>query len=219
MLSFDTAGSGSIEEQGERDGVHRNYGSHALYDVGKILVAGGGRPAVSSANTIDINGTSPVVQDTGSMEFEHRRHRLTVLADGSVLATGGLSGSSEQVDLAAGVFRLSSGPGHRRLEHDGVDGGHAAVSLDRAAAPRRAGAVGGRRCLRALQGGGIRSEQRPIFSPPYLLTASGEPAPRPKVSSRRRRSARATAARLRCGCRTPTVGEEALMRLGAVSPG
>ena len=27
---------------GQRDAINRDYGSHAVYDIGKILVAGGG---------------------------------------------------------------------------------------------------------------------------------------------------------------------------------
>ena len=220
MLSFDTAGSGSIEEQGERDEVHRNYGSHALYDVGKILVAGGGRPAVSSANTIDINGTSPVVQDTESMEFERRQHNLTVLADGSVLATGGLSGSSEQVDLAAGVLPAelwdrtpAIGARWRRWRSRG------SITRPRCCSPtggccRRAAVSAGPARRRDTKRATPRSSPLPTCSPRAVNPRRGRRSP-----PRRRRSATAAAARLRCGCRPRLIDEVALMRLGAVTHG
>ena len=103
MRSLNTDGSGAWQTHGQRDAINRTYGSHALYDVGKILVAGG---AASSANTrvIDINGPNPQVSPTAAMASGRRQHNLTVLADGSVLATGGNSSGAGLVDLANGVY-------------------------------------------------------------------------------------------------------------------
>ena len=42
MRSLDTTGTGTWQSFGQRDAINRDYGSHALYDIGKILVAGGG---------------------------------------------------------------------------------------------------------------------------------------------------------------------------------
>ena len=42
MLFLDPSGTGAWSAAGTRDSQTRSYGSHALYDVGKILVAGGG---------------------------------------------------------------------------------------------------------------------------------------------------------------------------------
>ena len=41
MRTLDTNGTGTWQTFGQRDTINRDYGSHALYDVGKILVAGG----------------------------------------------------------------------------------------------------------------------------------------------------------------------------------
>ena len=38
MRSLDTTGGGAWQTFGQRDALNRSYGSHALYDVGKILV-------------------------------------------------------------------------------------------------------------------------------------------------------------------------------------
>ena len=46
MRDLDTAGEGHWTTFGNRDGIDRSYGSHAMYDIGKILVAGGG-PSVN----------------------------------------------------------------------------------------------------------------------------------------------------------------------------
>src|SRR5436853_795098 len=43
MKTFDTAGAGAWQYVGERDAINRDYGGHALFDIGKELVAGGGR--------------------------------------------------------------------------------------------------------------------------------------------------------------------------------
>ena len=59
LRKLDPTGAGAWQSFGARgDGENRDYGSHALYDVGKILVAGGG-PSSKTARTIDINGTTP----------------------------------------------------------------------------------------------------------------------------------------------------------------
>ena len=103
LRALSTAGTGSWQTLGTRDGINRDYGSHALFDIGKMLVAGGGAPATNDARVVDING-APQVTSTAPMANKRRQHNLTVLADGSVLATGGLSSSAGLVDLDNGVY-------------------------------------------------------------------------------------------------------------------
>ena len=103
MRSLNTDAAGAWQSQGTRDSINRDYGSHALFDVGKILVAGGG-PSTRDSRVIDINGATPVVTQTQSMAFGRRQNNLTVLADGSVLATGGNSSGAGLVDLNNGVY-------------------------------------------------------------------------------------------------------------------
>ena len=90
LRSLDTSGTGSWQGFGQRDSLNRDYGSHAMFDIGKILVAGGG-PSSKDARVIDLNGPTPQVAATDPMNFGRRQHNLTVLADGTVLATGGNS--------------------------------------------------------------------------------------------------------------------------------
>ena len=103
MRSLNTSGAGAWQSLGQRDSINRDYGSHALYDVGKILVAGGGA-STRDARVIDINGATPVTTQTASMANGRRQNNLTVLADGSVLATGGNSSGAGLVDLNNGVY-------------------------------------------------------------------------------------------------------------------
>ena len=104
LRKLDPAGGGAWQTFGPRgDGENRDYGSHALYDVGKILVAGGG-PSSRTARTIDINGTTPQVSTTSPMAFGRRQFNLTTLADGTVLATGGNSTGTQYIDMNGGVY-------------------------------------------------------------------------------------------------------------------
>ena len=90
MRSLNPAGTGSWTTMGQRDAAHRSYGSRALYDIGKILVAGGSASR-KDAVVVNINGSTPQVTPTAPMANGRRQHNLTVLADGTVLATGGNS--------------------------------------------------------------------------------------------------------------------------------
>jgi hypothetical protein len=55
MRKLDTTGGGSWQSFSQRDGINRSYGSHAVYDIGKTLVAGGGA-STNSAVVINTNG-------------------------------------------------------------------------------------------------------------------------------------------------------------------
>jgi Bacterial Ig domain len=67
------------------------------------LVAGGG-PSTNGARVINFNTATPTVTATAPMAFGRRQHNVTVLADGSVLATGGNSSGAGLVDLNNGVY-------------------------------------------------------------------------------------------------------------------
>src|SRR5919109_349593 len=75
MRKLDPAGTGSWQSLGQRDAINRGYGSHAVYDVGKTLVAGGGSSS-SDARVIDTNGSTPQVSATTPMAFGRRQHNL-----------------------------------------------------------------------------------------------------------------------------------------------
>ena len=108
LRTLDTTGTGAWQTFGQRDTINRDYGGHAIFDIGKMLVAGGG-PSTADARVVDFNGATPQVSPTAPMAFGRRQHNLTVLADGTVLATGGNSSGAGLVDLNAGVYPPSSG--------------------------------------------------------------------------------------------------------------
>ena len=109
LRKLDPAGGGTWQNFGARgDGENREYGSHALYDVGKILVAGGG-PSSKTTRAIDMNGATPQVSMTSPMAFGRRQFNLTTLADGTVLSTGGNSTGTHYIDMNGGVYQADSG--------------------------------------------------------------------------------------------------------------
>ena len=84
---------------------NRDYGTAAMYEPGKILVAGGGGnktwgqtpdpradAPTATAEKIDLNAGSPVWTSAGSMAFARRHTNSTILPDGTVLVTGGTTG-------------------------------------------------------------------------------------------------------------------------------
>ncbi|TMF80384.1 MAG: DUF1929 domain-containing protein [Chloroflexi bacterium] len=91
-------------------GVVRDGGSAATYAPGKIIKSGLGydpdatpAPSVATTYLIDMNQPAPAWRQTPSMAFPRTEHNLTLLPDGSVLATGG-SRNSDVGDTAAAVL-------------------------------------------------------------------------------------------------------------------
>jgi galactose oxidase len=70
----------------------RDYAPSVLYDVDKVLFAGGGNPPTASAETIDLSQAQLAWQATDPMNFPRRQHNATILPDGTVLVTGGTRG-------------------------------------------------------------------------------------------------------------------------------
>ena len=71
------------------------------YKPDRILITGGGDSLRSS---VVVDAGSKHVAATNGMNIGRRQHNLTLLADGSVLASGGNSSGSDLVDLFSGVF-------------------------------------------------------------------------------------------------------------------
>jgi hypothetical protein len=60
MRTLYRTGTGTWQALGQRDTINRDYGGHALFDVGKMIVAGGG-PSTKDALVVDLNGATPQV--------------------------------------------------------------------------------------------------------------------------------------------------------------
>lgn len=185
LRSLDTDGTGAWQSQGTRDSINRDYGGHALYDIGKILVAGGG-PSSRDARLIDVNGATPSVTATAPMANGRRQNNLTVLADGSVLATGGNSSGAGLVDLANGVYaaeRWNPATGAwTTLAAESVTRQYHSTAL--LLPDGRVLSSGGGICGTCDQVGYLAKNAQ-VFTPPYLFKSdgSGELAPRPVIDA------------------------------------
>jgi Domain of unknown function (DUF1929)/Divergent InlB B-repeat domain len=177
-----TSGSGGWTTGPMRRFGYRDYGSAVMYDIGKILMVGGGTPT-ATAEVIDLLGTR-VWDFTGSMSIGRRQINATLLADGTVLVTGGTNASgfnsaptssevlaAEQWDPASpGSWKKLARMSHYRLYHT------TALLLPDA---RVLVAGSGEPAATGLSDD-LTAE---IFSPPYLFKADGTPATRPVIST------------------------------------
>ena len=98
---LNTDGSGTWTPLPEPGGIRRNgerqYGPSVMYDPGKVIYIGGGNDGATdvptaAAEVIDLGADPPAWREIASMRFPRRQHNATILADGSVLATGGTRG-------------------------------------------------------------------------------------------------------------------------------
>ena len=184
MRKLDPTGVGAWQSFSQRDSINRDYGSHAVYDVGKTLVAGGGGSS-NDARVIDINGSTPQVSATSPMAFGRRQHNLTLLADGSVLATGGNSTGAGLVDMDGGVYNAE--------RWDPVTGEWTTLAAQAVTRQYHSTALllpdgrvlssGGGICGTCDQVGYL-AKNAEVFTPPYLFKkdGTGQLAPRPAIT-------------------------------------
>jgi hypothetical protein len=162
--------------------VVRDYGNSVMYDVGKILLAGGGQnPCLRSVQIIDLTVPTPAWTTVDPMSFARRHCSSLLLPDGTILTTGGTStgtGVNSFNDATLAVFAaelwnptslkwtVMAGAAVDRIYHsetilipDGrvvsLGGGHPAAS-----------------------NGGTDNYNGEIYSPPYLFKG-----PRPTLSA------------------------------------
>jgi hypothetical protein len=219
LRQLDPTGTGNWQTVGDRgDAITRDYGGHALFDIGKILVAGGG-PSTPDARVIDINTPTPQVTPTEPMAFGRRQNNLTVLADGSVLATGGYSSgavgglvdlthsvfNAEQWNPAAGLWRTLAAEQRPRQYHS------TALLLP----DGRVLSAGGGLCG-TCDAVGYLNKDAQVFSPPYLFQADGALAPRPAITSAPASTLYGAALRISTA-QAASIRKVALIRLGAVT--
>jgi hypothetical protein len=182
---LNTSGAGSWQYVGGRDGLDREYGSYAMYDIGKIM-ATGGENSVKHTVVIDINGVAPQVSRAGDLGVGRRQHNLTVLPDGTVLATGGNSSGEYHVDLNAGIYSAelwnpATGAWRTLASMRKTRQYHSTALL----LPDARVLVGGGGICGDCQIAGYLEKNIEIFSPPYLFKpdGSGNPAVRPVINS------------------------------------
>jgi hypothetical protein len=176
---LNTAGTGSWTAGPSSLYGYRDYGSAVMYEPGKILMVGGGSPT-NTAEKIDLN-TGGGWQSAGQMRVGRRQMNATLLADGTVLVTGGTNATgfnamptddnvlaAERWSATAGWTQLARQT-HYRLYHSNAlllpDGRVLSVGSGQPAAS------------------GLSDDYTAeLFSPPYLFNLDGTPATRPTIS-------------------------------------
>ena len=178
---LDTDGAGGWTTGPSSAYGYRDYGSAVMYEPGKILLIGGGGPT-STAERIDLNGGGATWQPAGQMRVPRRQMNATLLADGTVLVTGGSNAAGFNTkptdDNVLAAERWSSTGGwsqlarqtHYRLYHSNAlllpDGRVLSVGSGQPAAS------------------GLSDDfTAELFSPPYLFNLDGSDAARPNLSS------------------------------------
>ena len=180
-LDLYTNGS-SIIPHGKRESgdPHRLYNTTVMYDIGKMLLAGGGKPALNTALTIDINGTTPVVSPTEPMTYARSMQDSIVLPDGKVLVVGGNSSgiqfSDEGTQLFPEMWDPQTGQWQTLAPHSKPRNYHSTAMLLK---DGRVAAMGSGLC------GNCATNQKngEIFEPPYLFNADGTRAVQPLITS------------------------------------
>jgi hypothetical protein len=177
---LNTSGTGSWAAGPLSNFGNRSYGSAVMYDGGKILLVGGGTPTAST-EVIDLN-VGGGFRTVGSMSVARRQVNATLLADGTVLATGGTNSTlfngsptdsrvldAELWDPSTEQWTSLARMSHHRLYHS------TAVLLP----DGRVLSVGSGEPPASGQVNDLTAE---IFSPPYLFRGDGALAARPEIT-------------------------------------
>jgi galactose oxidase-like protein/List-Bact-rpt repeat protein len=175
-------GAGQWTTLPNRQVVDRTLGSAVMYAPGKILYVGGGDPPVASAEVIDLNLSTSWRLLPSQMMHARRQTNATLLADGTVLVTGGTSGGgfndqagavhvAERWNPETEIWTTMASETKNRTYHA------TALLLP---SGRVLSSGGG-------EGGGIpiaNSEfSAQLFTPPYLFNTDGTTAARPSITS------------------------------------
>lgn len=217
-----TSDVGVVTATSTRDTITRDYGSFSTYDIGKTIVVGGGNiteDGVANVPTktavVLTNGAAPTA--TGSMSIGRRQFNATLLADGSVLATGGLTSAAtstlvdldhaattaERWDPATGQWTELASASRIRQYHS------AAVLL-----PDGRVLTGGGGVCGVCMDVGYLEKNVEYFTPPYLLKKSS----RPVISTAPATVGINTAFTVTSG-QASTIGKVALVGLGDATHG
>lgn len=182
VADIETDGAGRYSPLSTRDDLAlRDYGSYAMYDIGKILVSGG---ADAQKSAIVIDTASRQVRDTTPMNVGRRQHNLTILADGSVLSTGGNSDGTRYFSSTAGIFtpELWDPVTEQWTELNPMQADRQYHSIAILLKDGRVLSAGGGICGDCYDAG-YEERNGEVYSPPYLFNEDGSLANRPQLAS------------------------------------
>ena len=191
---LDTNGTGSWSFlQHTLDSNLSNYGPAVMYDTGKIAYLGGGWIPTKNVSMIDLNSPTPTwTYGAEDMAQPRRQDNATILADGTVLITGGSSiggGGPYDFNNSAGQIALAEiwDPATQDVKPvapaSSVYRGYHSTAL---LLPDGRVLVAGGNHDQPLPAGGseyVEQKTAEIYSPPYLFAPDGSPAVRPTVTA------------------------------------
>lgn len=181
---LDVTGTGHWSTVGDRNVADRRLGSAVMYAPGKVLYAGGGDPPTASAEVIDLspNQGAPAWRTVPGMAFARRQMNATILADGSVLVTGGTSGPG--FNNQAGAVKVAELWNPKTEMWTSMAAEAKIRTYHSTAILLPSGKV---LSSGSGDGGGITFAQSQlsaqIFDPPYLFKPDGSLAARPSITS------------------------------------
>jgi hypothetical protein len=179
----------------------------AMYAPGKIVVFGGGK--LDHTLIIDVNGSDPVITSLAPTAARRDLVNATILADGTVLATGGSelynarAGATNTAEIwnpETGTWRVGPAAALERLYHS-----TALLLADASVLVAGGGANGPLTNLNAE-----------IYYPPYLIDAAGRFAARPSIRSAPARIAAGTAFDVSLSA-DETIARVTLIKTGSVT--
>ena len=194
-------GEGSYTAAGTRNGeTYSMCGVTAMYDIGKIIKAGGAAtyedrvspltPANKNCYVIDINNETPVVTDIPDMDYERTFLNIVVIPTGESIVFGGTDNAKTFAD--DGAYE-PNGTTPRNLVPEMYDPeSNSWTKLDPMQINRTYHSVA---ILlpdgRIMTGGGgldgqgsaVNHPNVELFSPPYLFDENGQAASRPTIDA------------------------------------
>ncbi len=158
----------------------RLYNTTVMYDIGKMLVAGGGENTTSDASIMDLTGATPQLIATNPMINARSMQNSVVLPNGEVLVIGGNTSGVQFSDdgtvLEPEIWNPISEQWSAMARHDRPRNYHSTALLLKDA---RVLSTGGGLCGQCA----TNHQNGEIFSPPYLFDAQGDLIARPVISS------------------------------------
>ena len=196
---YGTSGSGSVRQAGTRPGADDQMcGVNVMYDVGKILSAGGSTdytnsPATTMAHitTIGEPNAASQIERVADMAWPRGFANAVVLPDGTTLVTGGQKRSLVFTDtdgiLTPELFNPATKSWAKMAPEAVPRNYHSAAIL---LPDGRVWSGGGGLCYTGGPGNSdagcnkqVDHADGQIFSPPYLFASNGGPATRPVINA------------------------------------